>query len=220
MWPLCFNCGRWQCVYFASDLIGSQILFFILVGWLGFPRVAAPARLAATISCGKSRYGFNKELTIVDESLGRGEQNVTCISFNHMIHFSIGILTFVTSSHLKFWKKNKNLGSERKKQTKPNAEYRSGSSNVSHRKYWDWKLAKMGWGVLIRGKWGISALDSSLRNGDGTWASSGGEEEGRREKGIQDRCWNHKQNFYYSPPSFSTSLRIAYSVPGIVPWGY
>lgn len=37
----------------------------------------------------------------------------------------------------------------------------------------------------MRGQGGILALGSSLRNGDGTWASSGVEEEGGRKKGSR-----------------------------------
>lgn len=70
-----------------------------------------------TVSCRKSRHGLDKEVTVVDESLEMGEESVTYTHFNHMIHSSTGILTIVTSSCFKFWKKNKpvgDLGSGRK----------------------------------------------------------------------------------------------------------
>ena len=40
-----------------------------------------------TVSYRKTRHGFNKKLMIGKESSEMGEQNVTCVSFNHSIHF-------------------------------------------------------------------------------------------------------------------------------------
>lgn len=40
-----------------------------------------------TISYRKTRHSFNKKLMIGNESSEMGKQNVTCVSFNHSIHF-------------------------------------------------------------------------------------------------------------------------------------
>ena len=55
-----------------------------------------------TISYRKRRHGFNKKLMIGNESSEMEEQNVTCISFNHLIHFFFSHWDFNSRIILKF----------------------------------------------------------------------------------------------------------------------
>lgn len=55
-----------------------------------------------TISYRKRRHGFNKKLMIGNESSEMEEQNVTCISFNHLIHFFFSHWDFNSHIILKF----------------------------------------------------------------------------------------------------------------------
>lgn len=88
-----------------------------------------------TVSYRKTKHGFNKKLMIGNESSEVGEQNVTCISFNHSIHFffhwnfnSHNILKFKI---LKEEQVSGELGVVRKKQSETNAECSLGSGNVN-----------------------------------------------------------------------------------------
>ena len=66
---------------FASGLIDSTDTFCFHSSRM--TRLLKVGRaISETVSCRKSRYGFNKEVMIVNESLEMGEQNVTHISFD------------------------------------------------------------------------------------------------------------------------------------------
>jgi hypothetical protein len=84
---VCDHYGRGQHVCFALGLIEPQSLLFF-----HFPRMIGLSQVGRTRNEGISHrirsHCFNKVLTMVDESSETGEKNVTCISFNHMIHFS------------------------------------------------------------------------------------------------------------------------------------
>lgn len=158
------------------------------MGWLGFPRLAAPAVKAPPVE----RQG----LVLIKSgqlwmSPWRWESNMSHILVLITIHFSPEILTFVTSSCLKFWKRNKPAEEE----LDTNAESSSGRGTVQilgQGHYWRWGPAY---------RWGereASCIEFLTGNGGGTWVNSGEEEEGGREKGIQSRSWSHEQNAYYS----------------------
>lgn len=84
-------------ILFEVPLIYRYFFFFHFSRMTGLPKVGSTS--SETISCRKSRDCFNKELTIVNESLETGEPNVTYISFNHDSFFhwdfnSCDIFTF------------------------------------------------------------------------------------------------------------------------------